>query len=162
MERGHRADDLAVDLFGPGMVDVAAAQTRLDMADRDFAVKRGECAAHRTGRVALHDHPVGRLGIQRFADSGQKPRGQRVEALVRAHHREIVVGHNLRDIEHLVQHRAVLPGRDDHRRKARVVAQQVDQREELDRLRPGAEDDRNLERRIGVRAGHVARLRKIG
>ena len=130
-------------------------------APRRFAIG-GRAGGHCLARCARIFGIAALEPLLRGAAPFLLQRGQRVEALVRAHHREIVVGHNLRDIEHLVQHRAVLPGRDDHRRKARVVAQQVDQREELDRLRPGAEDDRNLERRIGVRAGHVARLRKIG
>ena len=33
VKRGDRADNLAVDLLGPGLVDVAAPQARLDMGD---------------------------------------------------------------------------------------------------------------------------------
>jgi len=57
MQAGDGADDLAVNLFGPGVVDIARPQPGLDMVDRHLAVIGGQRPAHRRRRIALHHHP---------------------------------------------------------------------------------------------------------
>ena len=140
MERGDAADDLAVHFLGPGMVDIAAAKPGLDMAHADLAVIGRHRACHRCRRVALHHHPVGLLLVNHRADPGEQPPGQRVERLIRLHDVEIVVGHEPGNLQHLVEHPAMLPGHADAAVEARVVGQRVAQREELDRFGARAED----------------------
>src|SRR5689334_15360487 len=79
VERGEAADDLAVDLFGPRMVDVAAPEARLDVGDRNLAVVGGERPGHRGGSVALDHHPIGPFFIEYFADAGEQRGGERSE-----------------------------------------------------------------------------------
>ena len=45
---------------GNGECEVAGAQARLDVADGDAAVEAGQGGAEHGGRVALHEHHVGR------------------------------------------------------------------------------------------------------
>jgi hypothetical protein len=139
MQRGDRADHLAVDLFGPWVVDVAAAQAGLDMGDRDLAVVRRQRAGHRGGGVALHDDPVGTFGVDHRAEPGQQVRGERVERLVGPHQVEVVLGHHAGNRQDLVEHPAVLPADAHAADEPRVGVERMDQREQLDRLRPGAE-----------------------
>ena len=140
MQRGDRADDLAVHFLGPRMMDVAAAQTGLDVRDRDLAVIRGQRPGHRRGGVALDDHPVGPLRVHDAAEPGEQRGGQRVERLVGTHQVEIVVGRDPGDVEDLVEHAAVLRADADSAVEAIVGFERVDQREKLDRFGPGAED----------------------
>lgn len=73
-------------------MDVAAAQTRLDMADRDAAIIGRESAHHRRRRIALNDHPIGPFPIEDTAQFEQQARGQAVERLPRLHKIESMSG----------------------------------------------------------------------
>ena len=141
MQAGHGADDLAVNLLGPGVIDIARAQPRLDVIDRQLAVIGGERAAHGGGGIALDHDPRRPRLVHHRAQPGEQPRGQRVEALVGLHHVEIVVRHDPGDIEHLVEHAAMLRGNADLAVEPRVGLERGDHREQLDGFRPGAEDD---------------------
>ncbi len=121
MQRGDGADDLAVDLFGPRMVDVAAPQPRLDMADRDLAVVGGDRPGHRGGGIALHNDPVGPLLIHHPAKAGEQRRGEPVEGLVGLHQVEVMIGRDPRDLQHLVEHSAVLRADADAAVEARYL-----------------------------------------
>ena len=128
------------------MVDVPAAQARLHVGDGNLAVVGGERTGHRGSGVALDYHPVRLLRIEHFADTGEQGRGQSVERLVRLHKVEVVVGHDARDLKHLVEHAAVLPGHAHAAVEPGVRPQRMDQREELDGFGAGAEDGEDLTR----------------
>ena len=102
VQRGEAADDLAIDLFGPGMVDVAAPQACLDVRDRNLAVVGGKRAGHRGRGVALDHHPVGPLFVEHFADAGEQASGERIERLIGPHQVEIVIGADAGNLQHLV------------------------------------------------------------
>ena len=155
VQRGDGADDLAVDLLGPRMVDVAAAQPGLDMRHRHLAIIGGERAAHRGRGVALDHHPIGLFGVHYRAQPGQQRGGQRVEALVGAHQVEIVIGHHPGEPEHAVEQRAVLRRDTDPADEPRVAPERVEQREQLDRLGAGAENGEDA-------AGHRQRPSRSG
>ena len=153
-------DDLAVHLFRPGFVDVAAAQARLDMRDGDAAVKGGERADHGAGRVALHDDAIGPGAVVDIAKRQQKPRGQFVERLVRLHDVEIEILRDLRQREDRVEQVAML-GR--HANRAAQILPRlklVDEGEELQRLGAGADDDEDVWLHEG--AGSIDPLRSLG
>src|SRR3546814_11541785 len=103
------ADVCSSDLFGPGMIDVAATQPRLDMADRNLAEIGGKRRRHRRQRVAVNEYPVGPLGIETFTEPGDKAREQRVERLVGLHDVKVDVGDDARDLQHPVENLALLP-----------------------------------------------------
>jgi len=67
---GDRADDLAVHFLGPGLVNIIAAQPRLDMADGYLAIIGRQCADHRGCRIALHDYARGLFRIHHCPDAG--------------------------------------------------------------------------------------------
>ena len=142
---GDRADHLAIHLFRPGVVDIAAAQPRLDMAHRNLAVIGCQRPAHRGRRVALHHHPVRPFFIHHPAKPGQQAGGQPVQRLVRLHDVEIMVRNDPRDVQHLVQHGAMLPRNTDARNEARIAAQRMDQRKQLDRFGTGSEDGEDFQ-----------------
>ena len=58
MQFGQRAGQLAVALLGPGRIEVARAQARLDMGHGDPVVVAGEAGGERRRRVAVHQHDV--------------------------------------------------------------------------------------------------------
>ena len=138
---GDRRDDAAVHFLGPGLVDVARAQARLDMADRHLAVICRERADHRCGGVALHDHPVGLFGIHHIAKPGQQPRGQAVERLARLHQIEVDVWAQIGDTEHLVEQPAMLRGDAGAHVEPALRLERRNDGKEFDRFGPGAEDD---------------------
>ena len=140
VQRGDGADDLAVHLLWPRMVDIAGPEASFHVAHADLAVIGRQRAAHGRGGIALHHHPIGLFGIHHRAKAGDQPRRQLVEALVGLHQVKIVVRHHAGDVQHLVQHPAMLPAHADARIEPRVRLQRVDQREQLDRFGPRAED----------------------
>jgi hypothetical protein len=56
---GNRRDRPAVGFLGERLESVAAPQARLDVRDRDAAVKGGDRRAHGARGVALHHDQVG-------------------------------------------------------------------------------------------------------
>ena len=141
---GDAGDDAAVDLLGPGMMNVAAAQPRLDMGDRDLAIIGRQARHHRRQRVAMHDHPVGLFGVERAAQLDDQLRGQPVQRLVGHHHVQVDVGRDPGDRQHLVQQPAMLGGDDHARLHPAAPAQRMHHREHLDRLGTGPEHHGHL------------------
>jgi len=141
VEHRDRCDDPAVHLFGPGVVDVARAQPRLDMRDRDLAVIGGQRPRHRGRGVALHDDEVGPFGIHHLAKPDQQPRGQPVERLAGFHEVEIDVGHQSGDRQDLVEQTPVLRRHAGPDRQPGPCREGRDDGEEFDRFRARAEDD---------------------
>ena len=156
MQRRKAADDPAVHFLGPGMVDIAAAQPRLDMRDRDLAIVCRQRGAHRGGGIALHDDDIRLFRIEDLPDPGQQAGGERIERLVGLHQVEIVIGRHPGDVEHLVEHPAMLARHAHARDETLIRLQRMDQREQLDRLGPCAEDGEDFTRgsagRIHARA----------
>ena len=116
------------------------AQPRFDMGHWNLTVIGRQRAAHRRGGIALHHHPIGPFGIEHLPDPCQQARRQRVEALIGLHHIEIVIGRHARDLQHLIEHPAMLPGDADPADEARIAFQRMNEREQLDRFGPGAEN----------------------
>src|SRR5690606_20710172 len=140
MQRGYRPDDFAVHFLGPRVVDVAAPEPGLDMRDRDLAIVGGESARHGGRRVTLDHYPFGLLFVHHSAEPGQQGGGQRVERLAGAHQVKIVIGRDAGNLQHLVEHPAMLRADADAAVEAAVGLESMDEREQLDRFGPGAED----------------------
>ena len=157
VQRGETAHDAAVHLLWPWLVDIAAAESRLDMADGNPAVISRDCARHHRGRIALHHHPIGPFVVQHLADLYQRTRRQRVERLARRHQVEIVVGSNVRDRQDLIEHLAVLCRNAHPTVEPRIGIERVDQWEQLDRFGTRPEHGENLQGR-----GHARDLAANG
>ena len=91
MQVGDYACHLAVYLFRPGRIDVAAAQSRLDMAHRDAPEVTREARHHRRQRVAMHQHPVRLQVIERLAEARQDPAREAIERLAGLHQVKIKI-----------------------------------------------------------------------
>jgi hypothetical protein len=116
-------------------------RTRLDVAHGDAPVERRQPGAEGARRVPLHQHERGPLLVVEGLEPRHDARHDVVQALVGPHDVEVAVGDDAHRLEDLVHHLAVLPRRDDARPEARLRLQRPGDREELDRLGTGAEDD---------------------
>lgn len=162
VHRGDLRDHLAVQLLREwGQVAAAGAQAGLDVHHRDPQVEGGKGRRHRRagvavdedrGRAAAAEHVVGRCLLVEV--DLELLNAEVFEAL---HHRgdplvqvgaagarpEGDVGLDLGQLEDVLDQTVVLTGRDDDRFVAVAVAQGADDRDQLDRLRPGTDDDRH-------------------
>lgn len=138
----HDVDRLAVELLGPGAVDVVRAQAGLDVAHGYLQVEARERRGEAGRGVAVHEHDVGPLVLEDGLELEQHVARDVEQRLARPHDSQIVVGRNIEDAQHLVEHLAVL-ARHGHDGLELLLArlQLVDERAHLDCLRAGAEDE---------------------
>ena len=144
---GDDTRNTAVDLLWERLPAVARPQPSLDVADAAASVE-GRQRRRGNGRgIALNEHPVGSLLAQDGFESSQDARRHLGRRLVVLHDVEVVLGLNVEDTQHLIQHVAVLGG-DAHAAHdaLRMPRQLAHDGSELDRLGSGAEDGQNLER----------------
>ncbi len=149
---GDRVGEDPVDLFRHR--PVVAAQTGLDVADRDAQLDRGQCRGDSRVHVPGNHDQVGRIGDQ-----------QRLEALhdlggllgvgAGADLEHVVRGGNAELLEEDFRHQAVvvLAGVDDHLLAfGHAITQGGDDRGHLDEVRPSAEnvDNSHEKRRLSV------------
>ena len=145
VERGDAADDLAVDLLGPGVVDIAAAQAR-PRRDRPESCDNRR-PARRPWAVAVSPWTITRSGFSASMTWPSSTSSLAVSASrlwSGAHQVEVVIGGYAGDLQHLVEHAAMLRRDADAHFEPRVRLQRGDHREQLDRLGPRAEDDQEL------------------
>ena len=145
VEVGEARGERAVRLLRIGRGRIAGAQAGLDVRDRDARVERGERAREGGGRVALDDDEV---GVRVFEDRLQAlEHGRRDvrEVLAGAHEVEVVVGSKPEEAERLVEQPAVLGGGGEDRKEAAVGAKRLHDWGKLDRLRAGAEGQKDAQ-----------------
>lgn len=141
----HDVDRLAVELLGPGAVDVMRAQAGLDVAHGYLQVEARERRGEAGRGVAVHEHDVGPLVLEDGPELEQHVARDVEQRLARLHDRQVVVGCHVEHAKHLVQHLTVLTG-DRHNRVELVGArpQLVHERAHLNGLRASAEDEHNF------------------
>lgn len=141
----HDIDGLAVELLGPGAVDVVRAQARLDVPHGDLQVEARERSGEAGRGVAVDQDDVGPLVLEDGLELEQYVARYVEQRLARLHDRQIVVGSHTEDAQHLVEHLAVL-ARHGHDGLELLLArlQLVDERAHLDCLRAGAEDEHDF------------------
>ena len=144
MQIGDAANEQPVNLLRPRRVNVAGAQPRLDMRDRDVVIKGGERPGKGRGCVPLDDDPVGAPGGENPADPRQHRAGQIGEVLIGPHDVEVPVRPQLEEFEKLRQDFAVLAGRANPAVEVGAAGQFPDDRRQLDGFGPGAEDKEQL------------------
>lgn len=141
----HDVDGLAVELLGPGAVDVVRAQARLHMAHGDLQVEACERRGETGCGVAVDQDDVGPLFLEDGLELEQYVARHVEQCLARLHDRKVVVGSHVEDAQHLVEHLAVLARHcHDGLELIRACLQLVDERAHLDCLRTGAEDEHYL------------------
>ena len=138
-------DGLAVELLRPGAVDVVRAQAGLDVPHGDLQVEACECGGEAGRGVPVDQDHVGPLVLEDGLELEQHVARHIEQRLARLHDRQVVVGRNVEDAQHLVEHLAVLAGHgDDSLELILARLQLVDERAHLDGLRAGAEDEHYL------------------
>lgn len=85
-------DRLAVELLGPGAVDVVRAQARLDVADRDLQVEARQRGGEARGGVAVDEDHVGALLLEDRLEPEQHVAGDVEQRLTGLHDGQVVVG----------------------------------------------------------------------
>ena len=146
VERHQRSGQPAVRLFGERRPDAAGSQPCLDVADGDAPVEAGQRCDQHGGGVALDQRHV-RLGrSQPAVDPVHEPGGQLSQTLVGAHHVEVGVDFEAEGLGDLAEHLFVLPSGHDGAAEVIRAAQRGYDRGELDRLRAGAHEDRDVAR----------------
>ncbi|MNV69291.1 hypothetical protein D3C71_1621950 [compost metagenome] len=148
-------DDAAIHLFRPRPGDVAGTQARFDVPHRNAVMEGSDCSGHRRGGITVDQHAIGsHLRIQRIQALEQLG-AQAVEGLVGNHHIKIVIGGDLEQRHHLVQHRPMLACGADDGFDIRRLTQRLYQRPHLDCFRTGTENRKNLHRRTPSRPANI-------
>ena len=138
----HDVDRLAVELLGPGAVDVVRAQARLDVAHGDLQVEACERSGEAGRGVAVHEHHVGPLVLENGPELDQHVASHVEQRLARLHDRQVVVGSHVEDAQHLVEHLTVLTGHGhDGLELAWARLQLIYERAHFDGLRARPEDE---------------------
>lgn len=138
----HDVDGLAVELLGPGAVDVVRAQAGLDVPHGDLQVEACECRGEAGRGVPVDQDHVGPLVLEDGLELEHHVACNIEQRLARLHDGKVVVGRNVEDAQHLVEHLAVLACHgDDGLELISARLQLVDERAHLDCLRAGAEDE---------------------
>ena len=141
----HDVDRLAVELLRPGAVDIVRAQAGLDVAHGDLQVEACERGGKAGRGVTMYEHDVGPLVLEDRLELEQHVARDVEQRLARLHDRQVVVGRNVEDAQHLVEHLTVLAGHgDDSLELIPARLQLVDERAHLDGLRAGAEDEHHF------------------
>ncbi len=110
------------------------------MTDRNLPVIGCQSAAHRGGRIALHDNALGLRFIQCLADPGQQPAGKIIKALIGLHQIKIEIGPNISDLQNLIEHFSVLGGYAGQCFQTGARRQGLNDRKKLDCFRSGAKN----------------------
>ena len=141
----HDVHGLAVELLGPGAVDVVRTQASLDVADGDLQVEARERGGEAGRGVAVDQDHVGPLVLEDGLELEQNVARHIEQRLARLHDRQVMVGSHVEGAQDLVEHLAVLAGHGhDGLELIRARLQLVDERAHLDCLRAGAEDEHYL------------------
>lgn len=141
----HDVDGLAVELLGPGAVDVVRAQACLHMAHGNLKVEACKRCGEAGRGVAVDQDHVGPLVLEDRLELEQHVACNVEQRLARLHDGQVVVRHDLEHAQYLVEHLAVL-ARHGHDGLELLLArlQLVDERAHLDCLRAGAEDEHDF------------------
>lgn len=141
----HDVYSLAIELLGPGAIDVVRAKARLDMPHGDLQVEACERCGEAGRGVAVDQDDVGLLVLEDGLELEQHVARNVEQRLAGLHDRQVVVGNHVEDAQHLVEHLAVLTGHGhDGLELIRTRLELVDERAHLDGLRAGTEDEHYL------------------
>ncbi len=136
IQRRGPGRDHAVELLGEGMLQVAGAQTRLDMAEGDAPVEAGDGGGEDRRCVALGEYHGGGGLFQQRVDAVQDAGGEPGQTLVGAHEVEVDIRAQAEGSEGLVKQVAVLAGEQEPHRHPAPATQRVHNRCHFDGFRP--------------------------
>ena len=147
MDVSNGAGKPAVHFLGEWGLLIASAQPRLDMPHGHACVESGKAGGERGGGIAMHKDKVGLLLLQHALETREDIAGDVVQILSGLHDVQIVLRHDVEQIEHLVQHLPVLRGdANDGLNLTSTGLQALDQRRHLDGFRAGAKNEHDFHR----------------
>ena len=145
MQVGKRCGQPTVHLFRPRRAHVAGAQAGFHVAHRDAGMERGQRRRQRGAGVAVDQHHPRPAARQHVLHAGQHAGGDPGQVLAGTHQVEVVVGDDVEQLEHLVEHLPVLRSDADTDPQAAMLAQRMQDRGHLDGFRAGAEYQHHVE-----------------
>src|SRR5215472_17577705 len=144
MQCGQVCGQHTISFLGPWGVHIAGPESGLNMSHGNVMVKRSQRRHKDSSSVTLHEDEVRFLHSQIFIESGYGARRKGGERLVWPHQIQVGIGSNLKNVQHLVQHLAMLCGNTDSAPKTRIAAKSQDYRREFDGFRTRTEYDRDF------------------
>jgi len=134
-----------IHLLGKRLAQIVGAQACLHVSHGNLGIKGRKRAAQSCGCVALHDNHGWLLCAKNRLQARENARCGLEQRLARQHQVQIVIRLYMEGLQNLIQHLPMLRGDADlHVEPAGVFAQAANHRAELNRLRPGAEDQQNF------------------
>ena len=138
---GHRIGNNTIHFLRERLAQIARAQTRFDVSERDVAIKAGHGCGKNGRGVALRDDPIRPKLGEDLVKARQKPRGETRKGLIRLHDVEVDVGTDVEQLKNLIEHLPVLARCANGRSHlVRALLKFEDDRGHFDCLRPGAHD----------------------
>ncbi len=137
---GRQSDRAAIEFLGPGCLQVAGAQSGLDVNQRHAFVKRRQRRGYGGRRVPLRHDAVGPMALDDRLQTLQAARRELGQRLARRHGGQVHVGHDAEILQHGREQLAMLTGGADEG-PGHIVAPRACEHERghLDALRPRAQ-----------------------
>ena len=108
VQSGGTRNERAVGFLGEWGIYVSRAKSCLNVSHRDLLIKCGERSGKGCRSVAVHEHEVWRTVVEHSGDPAQYSLGYLEKSLAGAHYVKIVVRPDGKNVEHAVEHLAVL------------------------------------------------------
>ena len=134
------AGQLTVGFFREGRKQVSGTQACFDMTDLDLLIKSGQRCGEGGRGISVNEHVVGLLLLQYIFQPAEHAGGDVVEGLPALHDVQVVVHRQMEEIDHLIEHLAVLRGEADLRINARPLQKLFHDGRHLDGFRPCPEN----------------------
>ena len=109
------AGQLAVRFFREGREQISCAEAGFDMTDLDLLVESSQRSGECSRGVSVNEYIVRLLLLQHIFQPAEHAGGDVVEGLPALHDVEVVVHRKMEEIDHLIEHLAVLRGEADFR-----------------------------------------------
>ena len=146
IEVGDAARQTAVHLLRERRILIVRAQTSLDVADSRLMVISRKCTGKCRRRISVNEHDIRFFLRQDLVKAHHSPRRDIKKRLASRHDVEIMIRLDMEEVEHLIEHFAVLGGNGHYRfNRLRVLLELQDNRSHLDGLRTRAEDSHDLD-----------------
>ena len=97
-----------VGFFGKGLINIAGSKSRLNVPDRDAQIESRKRTGHRGGGIALNQNDIRPLLVEHWLKASQDTGGRLKQGLAGQHQIEVVVRHNVKCRQNLIEKPAVL------------------------------------------------------
>ncbi len=140
MQVGCHTRHAPVDFFRKWLPFVMCAQPGFHVPNPDPPVIGCQGRRHHRGCIALHQHPIGGKFSQHRIQAGKNRRRQLRQCLVRLHQIQVKIRQDLEQVQHLVEHLAMLSRYTYTGFDPGCFGQAAHHRRHFHRFRPGAKN----------------------